>query len=250
MGQETSAPKSSGSVIRWLEGKIAYSVGFGVVVLLAVGLGLFYVSSREQTAPLIRIAYGAGAPVRRRFLEQMAIQGKERNLDIRLVETESTDQTLSLIDQKGADLGLIAGVVEDRGSRKAFEITPLYMEPLQLLVKQELYEPVLRDFGQLKGKSIDLDAENSATHLLAAVILRFMGLTDETGRPEYQRVYIPQSAMTDRTHGPLPDAIFQIGGVPSESIRSLVVHDNYRLVPLPFGESFNLDTFRDAETHT
>ena len=62
-------------------------------------------------------------------------------------------------------------------------------------------------------------------------------------------MYIPASELAGRTHDrSLPDAIFQIGGVPSETIRNVIANNDYRLVPLPFGESFNLDKFREAET--
>ena len=250
MNPENVTPNSAGHAVRWLSGKIAYSVGFGVVVLLLIGAGLVYFYGKGgPPLQVVRIGYGAGAPVRARFLEQMALHGKQHNLDIQLVATGGTDQTLSLIDENGADLGLIAGVVEDRASRRVLELMPLYMEPLQLLVKTPLYEPVLNDFGALRGKSIDLDSESSATHLLATELLRFIGLTDPvTGQPQYQPVHISQSELAARTHDrSLPDAIFQIGGVPSETIRKLIANNDYRLVPLPFGESFNLDKFREAE---
>ena len=236
--------------MRWLEGKIAYSAGFGVVVLLLVGASLLYFGAlRSPSVQVVRIGYGAGGPVRRYFLEQMAIHGRRHNLDIRLFATGGTDETLTLIDQNGADLGLIAGGIEDRASRDILEIAPLYMEPLQLLVKADLYESVVKDFGQLRGKSIGLDSQSSATNLLATELLRFIGLIDPaTAQPQYQPVYIPQSALADRKRGPaLPDAIFQIGGVPSPSIRHLITESNYRLVPLPFGGSFNLAKFRDSE---
>jgi TRAP-type uncharacterized transport system substrate-binding protein len=235
--------------MHWLEHKIVYSVGFGVAFLFLTGAALFYFGMRTPPPQIVRIAYGTGGAVRRYFLEQMAVQGRKRNLDIRLVATGSTDDTLTAIDQNGADMGLIAGAIEDRVSRNVLEIAPLYMEPLQLLVKAELYEPISRDFGQLRGKSIDLDGPNTATNLLATELLRFIGLTDQaTGKPQYQPVYISQSQLMDRRNGPvLPDAIFQIVGVPSPAIRDLIADDNYRLVPLPFGQSFNLDKFREAD---
>jgi TRAP-type uncharacterized transport system substrate-binding protein len=239
------------NAIRWLQGQIAYSVGFGFVILLLIGIGLLYWGrSGAHKVHLVRIAYGAGAPVRKRLLDQMAVHGKKWDLDIRLVATGGTDQTLSLIDRNDADLGLIASVVEDRGSRKVLEIVPLYMEPLQLLVREELYEAILKDFGQLRGKSIDVDNPSSATHLLASELLRFMGLTDAvTGQPQYRPVDIPELKLANGTSDQLlPDAIFQVGGVPSASIRHLIVNRHYRLVPLPFGAPFNLDTFRDTES--
>lgn len=126
------------------------------------------------------------------------MHGGKQNLDVRLVPTAGTDETLNLIDRGEADLGLIAGVVEDRGSRRVLELTPLYMEPLHLLVRAPLYESVVQDFGQLKGRTIDLDSQNSATNLLATELLRFIGLHDPaTGQPLYQPVYDSQLRQTD-----------------------------------------------------
>lgn len=240
MHSGSTAPDPAGWAINWLERKIVYSVGFGVAVLLAIGVALFYFTAGASPTQVVRIAYGPGGTVRKYFLEQMAAHGRKRHLDIRLVPTGGTDQTLSAIDQNGADLGLIPGAIEDRGSRSVFEVAPLYMEPLQLLVREELYESVVKDFGQLRGKSIDLDAPSTATNLLASELLRFIGLTDRaTGQPQYRPGAVP----------PAPaDAIFRIGGVPSQSVRTLITDGNYRLVPLPFGGSFSLDKFREAET--
>ena len=62
--------------MRWLERKIVYSVGFGFFFLLAVGAVLFYLrGAREPPIEVVRIGYGVGAPVRKRFLEEMAIPG-------------------------------------------------------------------------------------------------------------------------------------------------------------------------------
>ena len=97
---------------RWLEKKIAYSVGFGVVFILGTGAVLLYLHERAKVSDLVvRIAYGAGAPVRKRFLDLMAAEGKSRHLDIRLIPTSGTDETLTAIDQGTADLGLVSGVV-------------------------------------------------------------------------------------------------------------------------------------------
>jgi TRAP-type uncharacterized transport system substrate-binding protein len=245
------APAVARKAMWWLGGKIAYSVGFGVVVLLAIGAALFYFSARATARPqVVRIGYGAGGPVRKHFLEQMALRGKDHHLDIRLFETGGADQTMSLIDQKVADLGLITGAIDDQAGRKVFELAPLYMEPLQLLVRAELYDAVVKDFGTLKGKSIGLDSESSTTNLLATELLRFIGLADPaTGAPFYRPVHTPQSRLTYQADGAsLPEAIFQIAGIPSPGVRSLIAAHNYRLVPLPFCASFNLDKFREEES--
>lgn len=242
-------PKSARRAIRWLERKIVYSVGFGVLVLLAVGAALFYFYIASPPPAVVRIGYGAGGPLRRHFLEQMAMRGKARNIDIQLLVTDGADQTLNLIDQKKAELGLITGAIADHAARSVFEITPLYMEPLQLLVKAPLYDAVSKDFGQLRGKTIGMDGQNSATHLLARELLEFIGLADPaTGAPAYHPVHILQFQYAElKDASQFPDAIFQIGGIPSPSIRSLIAARNYRLVALPFGGAFNLDKFREAD---
>ena len=236
--------------LRWLRKKLLYSLGFGVVVLLAISAVAFYfIALRTRPVHVVKIGYGAGAGVRRRFLEQMAARGRTHGLDIRLVPTDSTDTTLSLIDRNEIDLGLVAGALEDRASRHVLEVAPLYMEPLQLLVKNELYDKVSKDFGQLRGKTVGLDSESSSTNLLASELLRFIGLTDHaTGKLQYTPAYFPQSRLPEaKDAASLPDAIFQIAGVPSPALRRLITDMNYRLVALPFGSSFSLAEFRDTD---
>jgi hypothetical protein len=46
-----TAPKPATTAMRWLEGKIVYSVGFGVFFMLAVGAGLFYFYGKGPARP-------------------------------------------------------------------------------------------------------------------------------------------------------------------------------------------------------
>lgn len=245
----TDKPVGSGLLL-WLRDKVLYSIGFGLLLLTLVSVAIFYFSDFRKPDPdVVRIAYSAGGPVRKHFLEEMAVHGKKWNLDIRLVPTTSTDSTLNLVDKESADLGLIAGAIEDRARRRVVEVTPLYMEPLQLVVKAEIFEAVSKDFGALRGKSISMDSPDSATSVLSTELLRFIGLTDPTtGLPQYRAVNIPQSQLLRTSDAVLPDAIFQLGGVPSATIGDLVTRHNYRLVALPFGGAFNLSKFRVSAT--
>jgi TRAP-type uncharacterized transport system substrate-binding protein len=246
MSAGMSAPQSAQKAMRWLERKVIYSVGFGIMLMLAIGVGIFYYQRAQDEKPkVLRIGYGSGGPVRRHFLEQLARHGKARNLDIRLVVTEGTVETIDKIEQGATDLGLITGAIEGPRAERIFEIMPLYMEPLQLLVKAPLYDAVSKDFGQLRGKTIALDGELSATNLVASELMQFIGLIDGAGTRHYSPMYLQQPelvAITDRAS--LPDAIFQIGGLPSQTIRHFIVKHDYRLVALPFGSSFNLEKFR------
>jgi TRAP-type uncharacterized transport system substrate-binding protein len=241
---------SAGKALNWLGHKVVYSVGFGVIFVFLTGVTLLYISGAHRTGPrVVRIGYGSTSPVRKYFLEQLALQGKQQNLDIRLISTRDSAETLSLIEQNTVDLGLIAGAIEERKPRRVLEITPLYMEPLQLLVKADLFDAVSQDFGQLRGKSINLDTPNSATHLFATELMKFIGLTDATtNKSLYESVYLTQDQLLDAQRAKaLPDAIFLAAGVPSPTIWDLIAHNNYRLVPLPFGGSFNLDKFRKTD---
>jgi TRAP-type uncharacterized transport system substrate-binding protein len=235
-------------LLRRLLSRPIFSVGLALVVLFLVSLALFHFSDFRASKPdVVRIAYAAGAPLRRHFLEEMVAAGKAQNLDIRLIPTQGTGATLERINQHVADMGLVPGGIVGQADRKLVEITPLYMEPLQLVVKAELYEPVVKDFGELRGRSIGMDGANSATSVLATELLRFIGLSDAAGNPLYRPVYMPQGQIAAAKAGAdLPDAIFQIGGVPSATIARLVRDHGYRLVALPFGGSFSLSEFRDS----
>lgn len=233
--------------------KISYSVGLTVLLLFLISIALFrYSDFRKPKAQVIRIAYGAGGPVRKHFLDEMARHGLKWNLDIKLVTTEGAQETLNLVDQKGADLGLVGGAIEDNAEHQVVEITPLYMEPLQLLVKAELYESVSKDFGQLRGRSIAMDSVHSATNVLATELLQFIGLNDPAGGDrQYRAVHISQAQLVTLTErSAMPDAIFQIGGVPSSTLAHLVTAFDYRLVALPFGGAFNLSKFRQVQGQT
>src|SRR5580658_4423102 len=106
MNSKTTVPESARKAMHWLEGKIVYSLGFGAVFILLTGAALLYFSGvLTPSVQIVRIAYGEGGPVRKDFLEQMAIHGKERHLDIRLVSTEGMDDTLNRIHQNAVDLG-------------------------------------------------------------------------------------------------------------------------------------------------
>ncbi len=241
---------SGTGVLHWLRHKILYSISFGLAVLVVMGAALFHFSDLLKPKPdIVRIAYSAGGPARKHLLDEMALNGRKWNLDIQLIPTPNTDTSLTKIDQQIADVGLIAGAIEDRAARKVVEITPLYMEPLQLVVKAELYDSVSHDFGQLKGKSISMDNTDSATDVLATELLRFMGLADPaTGRPLYRPIHIEQSQLfAQQDTAAMPDAIFQIGGVPSATIASLVANHDYRVMALPFGGAFNLSQFRESK---
>lgn len=237
---------SSKTAMRWLERKVLYSAGFGIVLMLAIGVGLyFYLDIGNVRPDVIRIGYGAGGPVRRHFLEQMALHGKPMNLDIQLVITEGTAETVEKVENGEIELGLVTGAIEDQHTDKLLELAPLYMESLQLLVKEDLFDAVSKDFGQLRGKTINLDGRRSATNLVATELLTFIGLIDASGTPGYEPRYMQQGelvAVTDSSQ--LPDAIFQIGGLPSQTVRQMIIRHNYRLVQLPFGASFNLEKFR------
>lgn len=52
--------------------------------------------------------------MRRQFLEHLARHGRAQNLDIRLVVTAGSAETLALIKEGTTDLGLITGAIEDK----------------------------------------------------------------------------------------------------------------------------------------
>ena len=55
MNPGNAKPASTGKAMNWLEGKIAYSMGFGAIVLLLTGVGLFYFATRTASVQVVRI---------------------------------------------------------------------------------------------------------------------------------------------------------------------------------------------------
>jgi hypothetical protein len=121
---------------------------------------------------------------------------------------------------------------------------------LHLLVRKELAPAVSANLTALAGKTVNLGPAGSGTHTLAAEVLEFAGLHAQApGRPVgyVGTAWGRHQLAEEKDPARLPDAVFLVSSLPSETVKVLVSRHNYQLVPLPFGEAFSLDALTARE---
>src|SRR5262249_4726741 len=131
--------------------------------------------------------------------------------------------------------------IGDRPNVRQVAVLPI--EPLHLLVKKELADQVAARLTALEGKTVDVGDVGTGTHTLAVAVLHFAGLAPQTGG---KAGYIPRQLSWEQLcampTADMPDAVFMVSSLPSRRVRRLVDLHGYRLVPLPFGEAFELES--------
>jgi hypothetical protein len=186
-----------------------------------------------------------------------AEEAEKRGLAIqRTAASHPLDEALDLVNARQVDLALVPGGHSAVHVPNVRQVAALDVDPLHLLVKQELFAEVARSLAALKGKRINLNTRG-ACQSLALEVLRFANLrVPSDGRPgDFLPLYLSeqelvlQLARLDQGHGPeaeqvihgLPDAVFLLSPLPSIVAQKLVRLARYRLVCLPFSEAFIAD---------
>src|SRR5262245_18014565 len=220
---------------------------------LAVFLGLQV--RRNRVAPLTlttTLTYRL-----RTLAARTAAEAEKRGLAIQLTSAfHPLDEVLDLVNSRAVDLGLIPGGHSAAHLPNVRQVAALDVDPLHLLVKQELFVEVARSLTALKGKRISLNTRGAA-QALALEVLRFAKLRvpSDGGPGDFLPLYlsdqqlVQQLARTDHGQGSegeqqipgLPDAVFTLSPLPSTAAQELVRVAHYRLVPLPFSEAFIAD---------
>ncbi len=143
---------------------------------------------------------------------------------------------LERVDRGELDFALIQGGYDIKRFTHVQQVASLPVQPLHLLVKPQYHEAVIRDFGALRGKTINLGNGNqTATYWLCREVIAFAGLKPTDYRAATM-TWDQIQAEDDRER--LPDAVLIVTRPPSEMVKSLVQRFGYRLVPLPFGAAF------------
>ena len=118
------------------------------------------------------------------------------------------------------------------------QVAVLHLEPLHLLVKEDIYRTVTRNLGGLRGKLVNIGKRGSGTYLLATEVMAFSGL--RTGIDYTESNYSYADLERQPAGSQLPDAVFTVSTLPSPIARLLVTRHHYRLASLPFCEAFAL----------
>jgi TRAP transporter TAXI family solute receptor len=225
-----------------------------IVAILAVaafGLAVvFYVHQPKEAPVSLTLTGGDTVGIRHRMAEMLAHEARAQELRIRVIGTAGSEESLRKVEAGQLDVALIMGGLNTTHFPHVQQVAALHLEPLHLLVKDELADLVTKDLQALKGKTINLQGHGAGTHWLAASVLEFAGLRyPHGGTAGSYRVSELTYQQLERQIDPkrLPDAVFLTSTLPAPVARHLVTRSGYRLVPLPFAQAFALGSLEEDE---
>ncbi len=213
------------------------------ITALGVAVGV-YLGGANPPASRLTISGGSPQGLRHQIAERLANDAAKRRLTLRPVGTAGSSDTLDQVNAGAIDLGLVQGGLRTSQHPQIRQVATLHVEPLHLLVKEELYEVVSKSLEALRGKTVNLSDPASGTYSLASEILEFAGLTPRVDglMGDYHVSTLSYRALEEEKEtAKLPDAVFMVSALPSPVARHLIVKHHFRLVPLSFGEAFTLD---------
>jgi TRAP-type uncharacterized transport system substrate-binding protein len=215
-----------------------------VLVILgvaALGFAAFFAfhQPREGTVGL-RMTAGQEGGTRHRIAQALRREANRRGIAIELQAMAGSDEALQAVESGRVDAALVQGGLDMTAHSALRQAAVLHIEPLHLLVKEEIHQAVSRNLGGLRGKSINLGERGSGTYSLASELMEFSGLRAGADYTESTHNYAELERELEGSR--LPDAVFAVSTLPSPLARHLVTKHRYRLVSLPFWEAFALGT--------
>jgi TRAP-type uncharacterized transport system substrate-binding protein len=221
----------------------------GIAALGIAAYVLFYTPHPRHQH--VTMTAGSTAGTRHHLAELFRTEAEPQGIDIELRGTVGSEDALDRVNSRQLDCALVQGGLSLAGRPNVRQVAVLPVEPLHLLVRKELADAVSARLSALDGKTISVGEVGSGTHTLATAVLAFVGLTPGAGG---RGGYVPRHAsfddLTSEPEGDLPDAIFIVSSLPSRRAKVLVTGHGYRLVPLPFGEAFSLESLAQDEPAT
>src|SRR5262245_29789249 len=218
---------------------------FGLLAL-AGAVGFFALSHEPPASARVTLTSGAPESSRAAVAHVLAREISALGTEVEIIAEASEGAELSNVDSGRVDFALVCGAFRAEQFQNVRQIAPLYVEALHLLVKNELAGSIDASLAGLRGRAIDVGPLDAASAGLAGAVLAFAQLPlAESGTPGGARLL----ALTPRelfelarggAAAPLPDAVFQLGTIPSRLVQALIDSRRYRLVPLPFADAIRM----------
>jgi TRAP-type uncharacterized transport system substrate-binding protein len=229
---------------------VALVLGVGALV----AAGTVAVIARRQADVRFTITAGPSGTTRNRIAQALIDATRSRGADATLVAEPGATDELARVNDGSVDFALFSGAFHLGIHDHLREVTPLYLEALHLVVKQEIADAVEHDLGALRGRTVDLGPRDSETEGLARAVLAFAELSaDAPGATPVRAIHVEYDALRALFDAgdpsALPDAVFQLSVVPSQLVLPFVRRAGYRLIPLPFADAMRLNALiGDAPT--
>ena len=219
--------------------------GLGLLAVLAVSCALAW-NAWEGPAPTysLRITGGRLPGPKQRLAEVLARGSTRMGVFLTLKESGGSVESLDEVNDGRVDLALVQGALDSRRWTEVRQVAALHVEPLQLVVRGELFGEVEGNLRALRGRTINVGEVGSGSEALAREVLAFVGLRHGSGTTpgDYVATTLSHQRLEEISEtARLPDAVFTVSSLPTPVLRHLVARWGYRLVSLPFGEAFALD---------
>ena len=160
--------------------RVSSRVRDGLLALLgltALGLAVLFAFHQPRDG-LVRLRMTAGqeAGTRHRIAQVLQRESARRAIEIQVQATAGSAEALDAVESGEVDAALVQGGLETIDRPGLRQVAALHIEPLHLLVKEELHQAVTHHLGALRGKVVNLGDRGSGTYLLATEVMAFSGL--------------------------------------------------------------------------
>ncbi len=210
-----------------------------VLGVAALSLAALFALHEPREQPVrLRMTAGQAGGTRYRIAQALQREAAQRAVAIELQDTAGSGKALQALDSGRLDAALVQGGLDVGDHPGLRQVAVLHLEPLHLLVKEEIHRAVARNLAGLRGKVVNFGERGSGTHLLATEVMAFSGLRAGVDCTESTLSYADLQREPERSR--LPDAVFTVSTLPSPVARHLVSKHHYRLASLPFSEAFAL----------
>ena len=152
--------------------------------LAALGLAAVFAFHQPTERPVrLRMTAGQEAGTRHRIGEALRREAIRRAIEIDLVATAGSAEALEAVQSGRVDVAFVQGGIDTTDRTGLRQVAAIHVEPLHLLVKEEIHHGVTRNLGGLRGKVVNLGERGSGTYLLAAEVMAFSGLLPGSTTP-------------------------------------------------------------------
>src|SRR5262249_21008062 len=140
--------------------------------LTAIGLAVFFALHDPRERPVhLRLTAGQEEGTRHRIAQELRREAARRGLFIDVRPMAGSSDALRAVEAGQVDAALVQGGLEMRDSPVLRQVATLHVEPLHLLVKEEIHRAVARSLAGLRGKVVNLGEPGSGSRLLATDVL-------------------------------------------------------------------------------
>src|SRR5262245_15718901 len=188
------------------------------VGIAALGFAAFaYFHTPRNRSYQLTMTAGNPASTRNRVAETLFPELALCGLNIENHYSRGSEESLDLVNSGEIDCAFVQGGLGVGNRPNVRLVAMMQIEPLHLLVKNELVDRITARLLALDGKTVNVDEPASGTHTLAVAVLAFAGLTPHVEGKSggyIAKEFDLQKLMIAK--GPdLPDAIFLCASLPS-----------------------------------